>query len=878
MLDFTPITAALLAAALQASSGAPTVTTSTSAERLARSLAEWELYAATSGDDAAAATTLEALAAEARAAAAAAPSDAAIARAAAAVEAAHVRFRAERGLEHPAGQDPGQQAGQEPRDPRATDEEVIAMAILNHLHADPSKEHQDAILRFGVRAVPALVSSARSMNAANALGAPAIALDTLAMIDPLKALEVSWDLSAQPSFLVRQAIAGVLNRRMVYTRDDVWVEGEGGDDVPAAPEWGELVERLLSEPALAPKDLRNVLAACAMRGFAPQVVIDAILSLDEIQDWPQLGFVPPGTRPLYIAGLQHPRAEVRRHCAGRVSQFPDVTPLFALHSDKDLQVRSTVANALGERDLAQPGPTPGSSKLTKVPPVPGPEHQAALERCLSDEQVDVSRIAGSRVQHAYYNLSISLLPPDNLARLAVSVPHLDIRMMLLRVFARSAPEFVAGVAEHTLSDPAVRANAGYYLEAYNAISGTYFVEHAPAIAPAILAALEAHATPEEWGIVFDRDNSNNTPPELLVHLPDNLRVQLVRSLARHSPHAAWRLRKWRNSVPHDTAPWRALVSDASASHLARAVAAAWSLGETTPSPEVLSAIIEAVRRLAQDQAPSRPAWCELAQWVNNLSGDLAEKGVPRQRLLGALFADPSVPDELLLEVRIHSARDDEERAELVRAVLARFPCATWDAHYDRLLIVDVLGFAHTLNRERRVALIECALEGRGAWWSRALEAAGRSRDPELVGTLRRFSERLTGDDYLLWVAQAAASLLSDEAAKLILDLAARASNSELRAKILESLQQVIDYQTALSNWQQRNDATAVRVRAIAELVAVIDDPSVPEAQRAEALRGLGLLGAVEELPRLVRMLNAPSAALQAAAREALDRLNAAPVK
>lgn len=100
----------------------------------------------------------------------------------------------------------------------------------------------------------------------------------------------------------------------------------------------------------------------------------------------------------------------------------------------------------------------------------------------------------------------------------------------------------------------------------------------------------------------------------------------------------------------------------------------------------------------------------------------------------------------------------------------------------------------------------------------------------------------------------------------------------MRAKILASLQQVIDYQPALAKWQQRNDATAVRVRAIAELVAVIDDPSVPEAQRAEALRGLGLLGAVEELPRLVRMLNAPSAALQTAAREALDRLNAAPVK
>jgi hypothetical protein len=35
-----------------------------------------------------------------------------------------------------------------------------------------------------------------------------------------------------------------------------------------------------------------------------------------------------------------------------------------------------------------------------------------------------------------------------------------------------------------------------------------------------------------------------------------------------------------------------------------------------------------------------------------------------------------------------------------------------------------------------------------------------------------------------------------------------------------------------------------------------------------------LLGAVEELPRLVRTLSSPSEPLRGAAREALDRLNA----
>lgn len=299
----------------------------------------------------------------------------------------------------------------------------------------------------------------------------------------------------------------------------------------------------------------------------------------------------------------------------------------------------------------------------------------------------------------------------------MSVPHVEIRLRLLRILASSAPELVAGVAERTLSDPAVRASAKTYLAAFQAlISATHFVEHAPAIATAILAALEAHATPEEWGTVLEGDHSNGAAPTLLVHLPDDLRVQLVRSLARQSSSAEWRLRKWWKSVPHDTAPWRALVLDPSASSLARAIAVEWSLGEETPSPEDLSAIIDAVRGVAQENSPSRPAWSELAEWVNNLSGHLAKQGVPRQRLLGALFADPSVPDEMLLELRILNSRMDEERAEVVRAVLARFPCASWDAHVDRSLFYDVLRFAHTLDREQRVELIECALGGNIARW------------------------------------------------------------------------------------------------------------------------------------------------------------------
>jgi HEAT repeat protein len=881
MFHFTPITAALLAAVLQASTAGPGATIAADAEHLTRALAEWELYAATSGADAEVAAALEVLATEARAAAAAAPKDAAIAREAEAVETARARFRAERGLERPAAQ----QSGQEPRDPRPSDEEVIAMAILNHLHAEPTKEHQDAILRFGSRAVPALVSSARSMSAANALGAPAIALDTLALIDVQKALEVSWELSAQPSFLVRRAIADVLARRDLYSKEALWTPMTDGDHLPAVPEWGLLVERLLSEPAVAATHLRSVLVACVARGFAPQAVIDAVMTLDQPDQWPNPGFVPPASRALYLAGAHHPNAAVRKFCASYLAGFPDATPVFALHVDTDADVRRGVAAALGQRTVRGHVGL-GSYSNTTVKPDQGPAYLAALEACLTDPDKNVRSAAVNALQQAFRPDEAPPLAPAELARLGVRTTHVDVKLPLAQLMSQYATAYVADAAEGLLSDVGLRANDNNYATLFDALMWATARDDGSATASAVLRALEVHATPHEWGVALGRDTSE--PWTLLRKLSDERRVHLVRLLAARWPSAAWKVSWWWHKVEHDAAPWRALMLDAEATTLERAIALEWSLGPDAPTDDHLAAIVATASASAREftavESPSTPGSHAMtplvsARWLSGVSSALVQRGVPQRRFLGALFGDRSVPDAVLLKVRLDTRRGlIEDQAELARAILARYPLETWDALVDHATPTDVLGLAHTLTPAERVPLIEGALNLQDeSRWQPAIEAAGRCRDSALIEVLRRFC--LTkGSTYLVSVANTAASFLSDDAAKLILELAARTSYSEARATILAALQQVIDYQTALAQWQQRNDATAVRMRAIAELVAVIDDTSVPEAQRAEALRGLGLLGAVEELPRLVRTLSAPSEALRTAAREALDRLNAAPVK
>ena len=82
----------------------------------------------------------------------------------------------------------------------------------------------------------------------------------------------------------------------------------------------------------------------------------------------------------------------------------------------------------------------------------------------------------------------------------------------------------------------------------------------------------------------------------------------------------------------------------------------------------------------------------------------------------------------------------------------------------------------------------------------------------------------------------------------------------------------------LESWQLLSDIAVLdgrvpsRQKAVGDLFELLDseDPAV----RAEAARGLGTIGAVEALPRLIALLSDDNALVRGAAREALDTLNA----
>jgi HEAT repeat protein len=154
---------------------------------------------------------------------------------------------------------------------------------------------------------------------------------------------------------------------------------------------------------------------------------------------------------------------------------------------------------------------------------------------------------------------------------------------------------------------------------------------------------------------------------------------------------------------------------------------------------------------------------------------------------------------------------------------------------------------------------------------------GRSRDPVYLPTLRDCLETSwlsAGKQRKLFVA-AVGSLtnhMNDEAAEILLDGAAAAPDAILRNACMEGVKALHEYPRARAEWEQRAGARATRDAAVAELVELLGDED--PAMRAESVRGLGLLGAVEQLPRVIRALQDGDAGVRVAAREALERLHA----
>jgi HEAT repeat protein len=174
---------------------------------------------------------------------------------------------------------------------------------------------------------------------------------------------------------------------------------------------------------------------------------------------------------------------------------------------------------------------------------------------------------------------------------------------------------------------------------------------------------------------------------------------------------------------------------------------------------------------------------------------------------------------------------------------------------------------------------------RSGHWGTALRALGRLRDPRYLPLLTECLDPtwVTANsnpgpaEHACAAVDALQGYMSDDAASILLNAAANSPYPSVREKALAAVEAIGRYRDALAAWQRRTAGSASRDAAVGQLSAIVADQTKPEDVRAEAVRGLGTLQAIESMPLIIQALQDRSSQVREAARAALDRLNALPI-
>lgn len=846
---------------------------------LAAELAAWELAAATDGDDAQVLARIEALVARARAALEAVPGDAALRKVVAQVEAARTRFRLARGLEAPG-------AGV-PLAPRSaglgTPEDVV---VEETVRVFLSSDDTAGLFGLGALAVPHLAAIAREMTPASANGLPARALSALGAIDASTALDVVADLAVQESLLVRRKLGQILETRIASQlfASRFWVTDERGNVHLAKENWNQITDRLLAKPGLDVGSLKVWIYSNARWGYVAKSAAAALLVAEGADAWPRVEYMHEGLRPLYEAGLAHSDADVRSLCIAALRGSLDTTAVYALAADPVPGVRVEVARILAphsyhpwiEPDRARP--------LVQRVPEPSSSWRWALQLLLRDDD-ETARNAALDGAIAIRPDGTAVLTGPELLDLDRVVTEPATLVRLYQVVLQRHRDMAAEVLRRAFANTALRdASSERWASLVRLLVERPEQYPGTEVALALLDGLEQIASKDVWHIAVPHDPASTRVapplPEWLRRLDDGARARALVAVHAVDPIAAWRIATVLPTGEHPE-PWRALVGDGSLDPVLRLCAAAGAIAPTGGVEQIEAtarAIAEAMPRFlgepwpsAEKPLPEGERAGRLSLLVQDLTVRLAASGQPASALVVRLVREPMFPRAAVERITL-AEPVGEPAAEFVRAVMARFPGFLGSRNTELLTVL--IGASPALPTEERHAFWAQALAGNMLVQQAALRAIRASRDLGAVALLRQASTQ-PGISFHGF-ADTAAALGGDEAARLLLDLAAIAPNRETRAAVTESLDQLLALQEAEARWQRRQDAAAVRERAIAELVQLLDSADASEEQKIESVRGLALLQAVEELPRLVRLLASPSPALAQAARESLARLNLAP--
>lgn len=762
--------------------------------------------------------------------------------------------------------------------------------------------------RMGARAVPALRELARDPSDLLRRDGVQPALNSLERIDPAAAADVALELMASRSFAVKREtlrhVERIFARRELYGFDPAI-----GTEIRNA-EWLRIPDLALEDPSIPRNEVMVQYRDLARHGSLPVEREDLLL---EESTFPSslAGEAVPRTLTLWRRMLRVESSRARLlalECLGQLGLFEET--LF-LADDPSKEVREAVAERLGvvtTKEVTLVGDRPVAS-WNPVPVAASPELLRAFTRLTCEESDDdiigtAWRAIGARarqfgdvpftadelrallpripeVQHLPWFVGVIIgLPEEERFPTALAVidelgrrdvtsekgpPGVVNRLLDVESWGgnpredfwriagalrgvegldRTIDQWVFRLAQNLIRDGKVEANG----------LGNWLCGSADAMATSLPWSVPVEGRKRflaDWFRGIDQHTRTRmilargrlfTEAQLdeirYPRVPDLNRKPLEGEPFLSSPGLLLGIVQSTEAVP-ETRLWAARTLDRE--------------GWERHADELVPAVADAVARV-QDPVEADRALNEgiLKSWKNAVIGELLGKR--------------SVPDEFLLSLKATDAGNG-----LVDAVLRRYPVNSWSSLADGWLIPSIVpALLEAVERGQVEPLTIDALTNR-----KTREAVAYSlrpfRSPQNFQLLTEILKR-TPVDERRYVVQSISQYLDDKAAGVLLEAAKDAHTPEQRDFIMEQLAKISAWRDAAAAWEKSVSAEARRAKALDGLVAILEDASATVEAKVAALKGLGVLQAAEELPRLIAALSSDEEALREAARAAIARI------
>ncbi|MEM8710465.1 MAG: hypothetical protein AAGG01_05900, partial [Planctomycetota bacterium] len=853
---------------------------------LEQRFAAWKLQLATGVPAPSLLTELEGLLSEASASGNATPQ----LEASMAEEAAALRS----GFAKTSGQEPTPDAElRSARAHEAAEREVLRLAVEQAV-----RESDANFLRtLGKRAVPALKAKALAWDGAPPPGEEQPALQWLAYVSPEDALDVALVLMQRKSFLLKRSALRALETRTAFKRSEVWKpEGETNWRLKN-PEWIKILTLALEEPAVSLDALKQHFEHVLKRGQLPQELGEAAMNAEadlSVRD------VFPTDGAWYLERLaKAPNPDLRKRAAWWMPLHGSKDALQALALDPVEDVQESLARGLlvrsverydDESRLSISDQTRGMDVDEAVmeavvalvkSPFEDVRKQIAKTMAQRLKYVNGSPFTGAQVRRLFQECQSShihdplLLTIQRLSaseRLAAVEAMIESQARLdepreLRVQLNPS-EFGLDPAEDFFSLLQLWKRNGYLNDASEADRSSRF----NVLEVMNRLTSEAGLKPDpfvelaqrwEW---FDLLYPLNTKGRKALYpwcaaLSDEASVRLVETIYGHAQGEE--LNALALSVERGAelglVESTDLLSDLATRKAAPIGARTWAVLALAATDAVAPELRDSMVATLAAAGNSRIATKTLVQ--------LSEE--QRQQFQSALIDAPEATPEFLQRLHL----EDLDDASLER-FLERAPLGQWvDSD-------ESLGARWTIVYElakRSVDALDPRLTASKFSHEQArfavMSAASATKNPALLPLIKEFllgphaSSGRTWEDGVNTIGQ----YFNAEAAEALLELAKEAPFPSRREQTMATLAQITQWREAAAAWQKSSSAALKRDSAIRDLVALLDAEDQSVEARAAALKGLGLLGAVEELPRIIANLSATEPALQEAARAALAR-------